>query len=153
MSRAASSLAGKVVKTGFARKVLNDSGNIPIILTNATAATLVIVCASRKLFFHPDISISDELRNSAGVQNETATRMDDSSQFRQQTIAWANLIRGTSGKIMNVVTGNQTAAENWKLDYIVNEGVETPLESTNYFQDGLFEKTSPNQKALQKKDY
>jgi len=131
---------------GFFKRVVTDSGNIPIISANLTACALLITFASRKLFFHPDIGISDANRFSQEIQNESATRLDDALTFRGQTRSFARFLTGDEKSqnafsptniIMEFATGNKPN-EKFQLGFLKKTDITLPLESTDYFDDGLF---------------
>lgn len=139
--------AKQVKQVGFIKQVVGDFGNVPIIAANSAAAMFVIIFGGRKLFFHPDISVSEANRLSNDVQNEGPTRMDDASNFRGQTRLFGSILRMPSQIVMKLATGTDQN-EKFHLDFLRTNEIPLPLESTNYFQDGLFEEQNPKPFAL-----
>jgi len=129
---------------GFIRKVVTDPGNIPIIGANLAACTLLLTFGSRKLFFHPDVGVSEANRFSDEVQNEGSIRLDQAMNFREQTRFFARVLTGKdessfspTNAIMELYTGRK-ASEKFGLGFLKNTDIALPLESTDYFDDGLF---------------
>jgi len=130
-------------KKGFFATVVGDSGNYPIIAANIVAASMLIIFSSRKLFFHPDVTIGGQNRFSPEVQNETSTRLDQALVFRGQTRTFARILTGDgegfspTAFIMRIATGNEVS-DKFKLGFLKKTDIPLPLESTDYFDDGLF---------------
>eukprot|EP00461_Guttulinopsis_vulgaris_P009472 UN09540 len=85
-------LGHMVKKTSYTKDLFTDVGNRPIVAANLVAATMVVTVATRKLFYHPDISVDAALRTSNEVQNELPQRLDDAGAFRGQTKAFASFL-------------------------------------------------------------
>lgn len=137
----------KAKQVGFIKQVVTDYGNFPIIGANAAAATFVIIFGGRKLFFHPDISVSEANRLSNEIQNEGPQRMDDASTFRGQTRMFGSLLKAPSQFVMKIATGTDQN-EKYHLDFLRNNAIPLPLEATNYFDDGLYEQEDAKPFAL-----
>lgn len=131
----------------FWNNLFTDKGNIPLVAANAAGALLVVGFGGRKMFYHPDISISEELRSSGLVQNETPVRLQDADAFRNQTRQFATQIEKIGLPIINLFVGPQGPSAKWNLEF-TEQVVPVPLERTNHFQDGLYQDVAPIASAL-----
>eukprot|EP00461_Guttulinopsis_vulgaris_P009771 UN09842 len=138
-TEAAQAAIKKPKQTSYVKALFTDTGNIPIVGANLAAASLVVVFGGRKLLFHPDISVADELRKSGDVQNETPLRLDDAGRFRQQTVGFANTIYKPSIEILKTVVCSNHIEDKYSLEFVRKQSIDTPLEHTNWFDDGLYE--------------
>lgn len=159
MSQLAKQAAKQVKQTSYVKDLFTDFGNIPLVFVNSAGATLILVFGGRKLFYHPDIGVSEGHRNAKDVQNEGPQRYENADVFRQQTKSFANAITSASTPIMQRVTGSDELYSKWHLDFIKNAPIERPLEETNYFEDDLYVDNTPSEYTLpednfkQYKDY
>eukprot|EP00461_Guttulinopsis_vulgaris_P000469 UN00469 len=139
--------ASVVKKTSTTKTMLTDPGNYPIIAANLWAATMLVVVSFRRLTFHPDVAVSDELRSSIEVQNEVPKRLEQATTFRSQTEAFANFLVEPTRKVMELFTGTPLSTK-YELQFIRHQPIDTPLEQTNYFDDGLYSQTHATDYAM-----
>lgn len=140
----------KTKQMGFVKQVVTDYGNYPILAANIAAASMIFIFGLRKVFFHPDVSISEMNRLTNEVQNEGPNRMDDAGLFRKQTRMFGELLRLPSIAVMKISTGTDQN-QKFHLNFLRENEIPLPLESTNYFNDGLFEESEP--KAFAKNEH
>lgn len=138
----------QVKHTSPFKEMFSDFGNLPLIIANSAGLVMIMVVSTRKLFFHPDVSISDANRNSPLVQNETPERYDSGSQFREQTKAFANFLTPLSNAVMQTAVGTDQLYDKWHLDFVKTAPIVRPLEETNYFEDNLYSRETPDEYAL-----
>jgi len=147
----ARNLVKAATQTSFTKSLFTDTGNIPLVIANSCGALLVISHCSRKMFYHPDVSVSDELRNSHAVQNETLTRLTDADLFRNQTASFARWIEPKGLATAGWLTGQtpSTMYAKWDLSFTKMDSADLlPLERTNFFDDGLYEDAEPKLLSL-----
>lgn len=148
----------KVKKLRTSTIFVKDIGNTPILVANAVGATALVTFGLRKLFFHPDVAISEINRFNDPVQNETAQRLESSHAFRAQTRMFANFLVPISSRIISLVSGTKQGYgdENdiWALSFIrEREVMEPSYENTNAFDDGLFADVEPSDFAKNEIDH
>jgi len=121
---------------------------------SGAGAALVLIFGGRKLFYHPDISVSDELRFSNAVQNETPLRLKDADTFREHTRIFATVLEPLAQPMMKAATGYDKNTAKWNLDFTRTPVQDLiPLERTNFFEDGLYEETMPSDLASSDDNY
>ena len=104
--------------------------------------------------YHPDISVSDELRFSNAVQNETPVRLQDADSFREHTRFFAKVLEPTAQPLIKLATGYDTTTAKWNLEFTKTPVKDlVPLERTNFFDDGLYEETTPSELASIEDNY
>jgi hypothetical protein len=151
-------------RDGFVRKIVKDPGNIPILVANFTAVTLLVGFAFRKLFYHPDVSISDANRFSPQIQNEPGRRLEQAQVFRGQTRNIARALTGdekdeNSFSLTNAIMklgGVDRPSDKFQLGFLKKTDISLPLEATDYFDDGLFvgnHETKYNANAANEKEF
>eukprot|EP00461_Guttulinopsis_vulgaris_P001415 UN01415 len=143
--------SSKIKQSSYTKALFTDTGNIPLVIANSAGGALVLTFGLRKLFYHPDISVSDELRKSNEVENETPLRLEDADSFRTQTRRFAAWIEPKGLQTVKLLTGAQdveSVSPKWDLTFTKTDVKEMiPLERTNFFDDGLYEETSPSDYA------
>lgn len=147
----------KVKQRGVKSIMLNDIGNFPLIAANVVGGIALTSFGLRKLFYHPDIGISEVNRFSNEICNETIDRLESADQFRSQTVFFAKVLQPLSSAIMSAELsspkGYSDETDKWSLSFIRNRDVMEPaLENTNHFDDGLFETVKPSDFAKNQLD-
>jgi len=122
----------------FISKFTADRGNLPLIVSNLAGGTILLIFAGRKIFYHPDVLVSNDMRK-PGIYNETVDRDECSNDYKSQTKFFANQLSPMAQPIVNTLIGTKPLPV-WELDFTRrnHETVETPLEFTSHFDDGLF---------------
>lgn len=133
---------------GFAKQFREDSGNIPILVANLTAVGLILLFAGRKIFYHPDVLLSRDTRKII-TNYETIERDDLAYGYKEQTKHFAEMLAPVAKPIVELVNGqNGYSPKIWALEYTRNnDQIETPMEFTEAFHDGLFPGIKGNSSA------
>lgn len=121
---------------GFVKKVISDPGNIPIILANMAAGSMIFIFGARKILFHPDVTFVDDRFNTE-VQNESGKRLDNAYTFREQTRAFARALYQPTQWILRLWLGTD-ASDKFHLHFLKDTHIPLPLEATNHFDDDLY---------------
>ena len=138
----------------FMKNLFTDTGNIPLVIANGAGASLVFIFGARKFLFHPDIGVSEANRFNDAVQNETQSRLDDADAYREQHIAFAKFLQPLADPLMRMWTGNSTNSPKWRLDFAQTPVHELkPLESSSYFNDGMYENVPASDYAKPDNNY
>ena len=80
------------------------------------------------------------------VHNETQNRDEYAQNYTKQTQTFAKILAPAAASVIKAVNGPLGYTDQvWALDYTRhNNEIETPLEFTDYFDDGLFPDTKPS---------
>lgn len=134
----------------FIKNLFTDSGNIPLVIANGAGLALVIGFGMRKLVYHPDIGLTDATRFNDACQNEPQSRLDDADAFRRHHIWFSGVLEPIGNAFVSFWTGtNGRNSPKWQLNFAQTPVHElVPLERTNFFDDGMYEKVKASDYAL-----
>lgn len=148
-----SKLTRSLKQTSFTKDLFTDIGNIPLVAANSCGLALVIGFGSRKLFYHPDISVAEVNRNCPELQNEAPVRYEDAYTFRNQTASFASSIEKYGVPFARLFLGKDQSNK-WELSWTKTQAEQlVPLERTNYFDDELYSDVQPSQISLSEDNY
>lgn len=101
---------------------------------------MLVVFGSRKIFTHPDSRVSIEERS---ISDVTPTRAEDAQTFRKHSGFFGTALAPLADALHSITLSGRGRRDDFWHKAKLNTPVPTPLEHTNYFEDGLFKGAQP----------